>query len=316
MNAEQADIIDQAIAWQLRLADAPEADWGDFIAWLEADPAHADAFDAIAMQDRVVGDAQFPEAKPEPVAANDNARGRWLWLGGGSVAAALMAALLVPSMLASRAAPYEVATRAGENRTIALGDGSSVEMSGGTTLKLDRNDPRIASLDRGEAVFHVRHDDTHPFVLTSGAVTIRDLGTVFNVARDGERLSVSVSEGSVMFQPDREALTLKAGDAISSRGDGSGVARSKVDPASVGSWRSGRLSFDGQSLGDVAATIERLYGVDVALEGGLSQRPFTGMVSFTGAADRDVPHLAELIGATWRREGNRWILSGRSVGSR
>ena len=43
MNAEQAEIIDQAIAWHLRLPDASADDWGNFIAWLEADPAHASA---------------------------------------------------------------------------------------------------------------------------------------------------------------------------------------------------------------------------------------------------------------------------------
>lgn len=308
MNAH-GDITDQAIGWHVRLVEAPEADWAEFVAWLEADPAHAAAYDAVAAQDRLIGDARFREAAPQPIAANDNARKRWAWLAGGT-AAAVAAALLGPSIIAPPSSSYQVMTRAGERRTVALADGTSIEMSGGTALTLDRADARVASLDRGEAVFHVRHDGKQPFVMTAGSVTVRDLGTVFNVARDGQQLSVAVSEGSVLFQPTRDALTLKAGDAVLARSDGSNVVRSKIDPASVGGWRVGMLGFEGQRLGDVVAKVERLYGVHIALDGNLPDRPFTGMIRFTGAADRDVPHLAELIGVTWRRDGERWIFSG------
>lgn len=315
MSAERADIIDAAIGWQLRLADATAVEWSDFVVWLEADAAHAAAFDRLSSQDRLIAGAHFPDVLAEPLAANDNVRTRRLWLAGG-VAAAVAAALVVPLALTPRAAPYEIATKAGERRTVTLGDGTSIEMSGGTTLTLDRADPRVASLEQGEAVFHVRHDAARPFTMTAGGTTIRDLGTVFNVARDGQRLSVSVSEGSVLFRPGPDAVTLGVGDALSTRGDGAGVVRSRIDPALVGGWRKGILSFTDQRLGDVAATLDRLYRVKLVMSGGLSDQPFTGMVRFTGFADRDVPHLAELIGATWRRDGDRWILSNATAVSR
>ena len=114
----------------------------------------------------------------------------------------------------------------------------------------------------------------------------------------------------MLFQPTRDAVTLKPGDTVLARSDGSNIVRSKTDPATVGGWRVGMLGFEGQRLGDVAAKVERLYDVHITLDGNLSDRPFTGMVRFTGIADRDVPHLAELIGVTWRRDGERWIFSG------
>lgn len=313
MNAE-AVIIDQAIAWHVRLAEASDAEWADFVAWLEADPAHAAAYDVVATQDSLLDDARFPA--PAPVAANDNPRARWPWLLGGTAAAAAIVALLAPTIIAPRATSYQVATRDGERRTVALGDGTSIEMSGGTSLTLDRANPRVASLDRGEAVFHVRHDAARPFEMTAGGVTIQDLGTVFDVAHGPAGVTVAVSEGSVLFQPTRDAITLIAGDTVTARKDGSAVVRTRTDAGSVGGWRVGMLSFEGERLVDVAARIERLYGIHIALDGDLSDRPFTGMVRFTGTADRDVPHLAELIGVTWRRDGDRWIFSERAKPSR
>lgn len=314
MAADQSDIIDQAIGWHLRLADADERGWADFIAWIEASPAHAAAYDTIATDDRLIGRARFPA--PVPMAGNDNlpARRRWPWLAGGAAAAAaLAAALLAPALIAPASSAYLIATGAGERRTVALSDGTSIEMSGSTALRLDRANTRLAALERGEALFHVRHDAARPFTVTANGMTIRDLGTVFNVANDRHGLTVAVSEGSVLFQSGRTARRLGAGDALAVRDEGREVVATRIAPGLVGGWRAGMLSFDNQTIGDVAGALERLYGFDLGLEDGLSRRPFTGMVRFTGVADRDVPHLAELVGATWRRDGKRWILSGGSA---
>ncbi|WP_084584191.1 FecR family protein [Sphingomonas azotifigens] len=308
MQVETADAIETAIAWQLRLAEANEAVWESFIAWLEESPAHADAYDRVAAADRLIGTVRFPE--PAPLVGNDNlpAHRRWYWWAGGAAAAAAVAMAVLPSTL-PHAQPYQVATRDGERQTIALDDGTRIELSGGTRMTLDRANPRVARLDQGEALFHVRHDAATPFTLKVGGVAVQDLGTVFNVAHLDGHLNVAVSEGSVAFQPRGAAVTLRPGDALSAQDDGSAVTRTRVAPALVGGWRSGRLSFTGQPLGEVAGSLKRLYGTRIALQGSLSERPFTGVVHFTGAADHDVPRLAELIGATWRRDGGQWILA-------
>lgn len=308
MQVETADAIEMAIAWQLRLAEADAADWAAFIAWLEECPAHAEAYDRVATTDRILGDARFPE--PPPTAENDNgpAPRRWRWWASGAAAAAAITLVLMPTMRPA-AQTYKVATRDGERRTIALDDGTRIDLSGGTRLTLDRRDPRIATLDRGEALFQVRHDPANAFTLNVGGVAVRDLGTVFNVARLDGHIRVAVSDGAVAFRPGASAVTLHAGEALSARDDGAGIARTRIAPVLVGGWRSGRLSFTGQPLGEVAGALKRLYGMDIALRGTLSERPFTGVVQFSGAADRDVPRLAELIGATWRRDGGQWILA-------
>lgn len=316
MQADEADIIEQAIAWHLRLPDARIDDWDAFTLWLEADPAHADAYDRIAAADRLVTAGRFPTR-----ADNDNAPvaggHRWRWaVGGMATAAAVALAVVAPSLRPAADDRYVVATRAGEQRTVALADGTRIELAGGSRLRLDRGDARVASLDAGEAVFHVRHDAARPFSLDASGIAIRDLGTTFDVATSGTRLAVAVAEGAVMFRPDQEALTLRAGDALQLDRKAGRVVRGRVEPALVGGWRQGTLSFSGESLGEVAARLNQLYDLNLALEGGLSTRPFTGMVRLTGAADRDVPHLAELIGATWRRDGKRWILSGGASAAR
>lgn len=309
MDVDDSVIETAAIDWHLVQGELSDDGWLKFIAWLEADPRHADAYDRVARLDRVVAEARFPV-----FAANDDAPvvgqrgGHWRRVAGGSIAAALVAALLLP-MVTGPGAMVQIATKPGEHRTIHLGDGSIAELSGDTRLRYDRATPRQIDLTQGEATLQVRHDATHPFAVTSRGVTVQDVGTVFDVLREGDRLSVAVAEGEVLVDPQREAVTLRRGDALAIRQDAGTMTRSRVDPASVGGWRNGLLSFSAEPLDRVFAAVRRSGGADVVLEGDLSHQPFTGMVRLTGMADRDVPHLARLIGATWRRDGERWILA-------
>jgi transmembrane sensor len=313
VSRDAPNIIDQAIAWHLRQDHMAAEDWAGFVAWLEI-PAHAQAYDAVAMRDRLVAEAAFPQPVAMPIAANDDqpaTRGWWRWAGGGALAAALVV-WLVPTTLGPRPTDTVYATRDGERRDVRLSDGTQVALNGGSLLRVSGDDPRSVALDRGEATLHVVHDAAHPFELRAGDQVIRDLGTTFDVLHTGERLSVAVAEGSVLFQPDGAKLRLGAGDAVTMAADRR-IVRSTLPTAAVGGWRSGDLSFEGIPVGEVAASLRRRLGVDLRIVGDLSRRPFTGMIHVTGAADRDVPHLAELIGATWRRNGEGWVLADRAT---
>ena len=306
-TVNESTVIDQAIEWHLSQARMAPAEWDAFVEWLEADATHAAAYDRIAALDATLPPmlAMAPVATAAPLAANDNPPRRWWGWAGGAVAAALVLALSVTLIHGTE--PYSVTTRPGETRTLALADGTRIELGGGSTLRLDRRNARVASLDAGEAVFHVRHNAARPFELRSGTAVIRDLGTVFDVARAGPRLDVAVAEGSVLFRPDAEAITLVGGQAVSLREDAGTISRSLVAPAEVGGWRHGTLSFQDASVGEVAATIGRVSAARVTVAPGLSAKPFTGMVRLTGEASHDIPHVAGLIGARWRKQGDQWI---------
>lgn len=306
----------QAIDWHIRQRDMSAAEWEAFATWLEDSPAHARAYDAVAMADALLAapepvEVQDPTPMPEAetVAANDNGgRGgwsRWWLMGGVAAAVALVAG---PVALRYRPDIQVEQTRPGETRQIALNDGTRIELSGGSRLRYDRNDTRTATLEQGQALFHVRHDPAAPFELQSGAVSIRDMGTVFDVRRQGQRLDVAVAEGSVSLAPLGQRVALTAGQAIRLDEARHEVSRVTVDPAMVGGWRNGYLDLDGETVGTIAARLQSAYGMRIAVEGPLVDRSITGLVRVTGDADKDVPRLAKLIGAGWHQSGGTWIL--------
>lgn len=319
MFAEEAQIVDQAIDWHLRQAEMDESDWQEFVTWLEVDPAHARAFDAVALDMAALSDHAelYPVAAPVPAptvraVVRMPSRRVWAWAGGGvAIAAAASLTLMVAPLGGDKGAPYTIETKPGQRQDIAFNDGTRIEINGASRLVLDHDDARIATLEQGQATFHVRHDARVPFTVHSGALVVQDVGTVFDVERDGARLDVQVAEGSVLFQPGREAVALKAGGAVSVREDLGTLAVSHVDASKVGAWRSGDVAFAGAPLERVLTAIRRIDGADVSLDPSLSQRPFTGMVRLSGTAARDVPHLAALVGAAWHHDGERWTISPR-----
>jgi transmembrane sensor len=204
---------------------------------------------------------------------------------------------------------YEVRTRPGEHRELALPGGGSIQLNGGSAVRLDRRDSRFASLEHGEALFTVRHDASHPFTVKLGNDRIVDLGTRFDVVRTPERTDISVAEGAVLYNPDGERVRLKGGDALHIA-DGRAIAvRGRLTPEEVGAWRAGRFVYDGDPLSRVVADLTRYTGARIDLDPTSRNQTFRGVISLP--ASGDLTELGPLLNARIRRTADGWLISSR-----
>ena len=106
-------------------------------------------------------------------------------------------------------------TPMGSKMKTTLPDGTEVWQNAGTTLKYPSN---FSERDRqvflvGEAYFHVKSDEKHPFHVQTPEGTVTVTGTRFNVSNyeSDESYSVVLEEGKVSFTPKgaREQIALK-----------------------------------------------------------------------------------------------------------
>jgi transmembrane sensor len=235
-------------------------------------------------------------------------RRRWPVWAGGAIAASL--ALVVGyGAIETRAHHYAVETPAGSMRTVRLADGSTIAMGGATRLKLDRDDARVATLERGEAMFVVRHDDNDPFEVSVGGARLVDVGTAFDVKHARGETRVAVSEGAVDYNPGREGIRLVKGQRLVVR-DGEATVTT-VDVASVGSWRDSVLAYEGATLAEVADDLSRALGVDLRADPGVAKRPFSGSIA-TAKLSGDPRLAGPLLGVAIRKRGGHWVMSARS----
>ena len=299
----------RAIDGLIRQRDPAFDDWDGFADWLGEDPEHAAIYDAFASLDQDL-DALLPAAKPFAVTMSNTPRrtSRRGWVGGA------MAAALVGVISLSTLNPFgdanRIVTAAGEHRTIKLADGSRIEINGGSVVEIDKDRPRFARLEVGEAMFHVVHRDDDPFVVEAGGDRIVDLGTAFNVVRRERQTAVAVSEGIVLYNPDRDKVRLVAGKAIAAHDDDSKLpVVQDIDIASVGGWRSGLLVYNDAPLAVVAEDLKRTAGMDVQVAPAAAALSFRGALIIDKNRNRTIADLAALSGTKAQRQGDGWILT-------
>lgn len=300
-------VREQAIAWAVRTGDPAFDDWDAFMLWLEQSRGHSLAYD-----EAVLAVAEAAEALPRPMPADNDddrpampiTRRRWF---GAALAASLALAVGLGAWQ-MRSGDYAVETAPGEMRLIALEDGGEIMLAGDSRVVLDRDDPRVASLARGQALFTIRHDEEAPFRLTVGDDEVVDVGTVFDVKRAPGGTSVAVSEGAVVFNPGRENVHLAPGQILVP--EGSGYRVETIPLGQVGEWREGRVTFQDATLAEVADDLSRATGVRFAALGAASQQRVSGSV-LVEPVKRDPRTLGPLLGVSVRYSGEAWEIGTR-----
>lgn len=274
---EKDPVLMAAAEWffEVRSNDVPVERIAEWQEWLAQDPAHRHAFEKIEslweMSDAVTIPPRWPadsEVASDRYAGQQSVsewrqRRRGLGLGGRwaifGLAASVAVAAMVGSWLALHRPAIGVETAVGETRTLALPDGSTVEVGGRTTLEAKFADrSREISLDEGEAFFQVAKDPARPFVVRAGDTFVTAVGTAFNVRRTADGAVIAVAEGAVEVRASSGApQVLNAGEQTNVRADGSARVVAAVDADSVAGWRDGRLQYLNEPLSQVVADLAR-----------------------------------------------------------
>ena len=308
--AGESDMIGEAARlWAIRARDASFADWDGLTDWLESDPSHLPAYEAALDDESWAADlfAAHPPVAAWTAPAHSPPRGRWFAVGG-AVAAALVA--LVGGAVLLRDAPVrEVATAMGEHRTINLADGSRVMLNGDTRVSFDPDTPRVITLAKGEALFDVKHDAGDPFVVVADGTRLVDIGTVFNVVRDGGAIDVAVAEGAVDYEAGQQKIRLNQGDALSRTDRDATPALRKATPEGIGSWQSGQLQYDDATLDQVASDLSRNTGRSIRVANGAGRIRFTGTLVLRGPPREVLARAGPLLGVTFAEQGDSWTMT-------
>lgn len=301
-------IHEQALAWAVRTGNPTFDDWEAFTAWLEQNPRHAKAYDEVAA---AVADATDALSTP-PIAHNDDEpmlpwrRFRWL---GGSVAAAV-AAMIAVGMWQARPQAYAIETLPGEVQIVKLDGGGQIELAGDTRLVLDRGEPRIASLEHGQALFTIEHNPAAPFTLTVGEDTLVDVGTVFDVKHTPDGMTIAVAEGAVVFNPKQQNVRVSPGQRLVNSAGSDRYDLSYLPADNVGEWRDGRLTFQDATVEDVAGDLSRMTAVTFAVAPHSANRRVSGSL-LVGMVRDDPRALGALLGVSVRHDGETWEISAR-----
>ncbi|HEU4956896.1 MAG TPA: FecR domain-containing protein [Sphingomicrobium sp.] len=301
---QNADRREAALDWLVRTNDPDFEAWDEFTAWLEADSSNAGAYHALADSEarmKSLLDAIPVESAPD----RTQMRPRLAIAAGVAAFAALATAVLAPRMMA-----VEYSTAPGEVRVVSLGGRDQLVMNGDTRLELAGFDHRTVRLAEGQVLLRLNEPGQDKIELLSGDLKLVDVGTVFEVARDGRDTRVVVSEGAVIADPRGAALKLLPGQRLDTT-DGAAILQAMpADISTVGSFQTGQLSYVDEPLDNVVADLRRSTGIDFSASSAISARRFSGTLS-VGEVKRDPRSLAPLLGVSVEQSGQGWKLGGK-----
>jgi transmembrane sensor len=308
-------IVDEASEWfvDFRLGDVNEAERGRFDEWLRRSPEHIRAYMEIAKtyvvlptldpgrkvdveqliayarsegnvvplglaNHRAQASSGQPDSRPR---GRSKIRARTLQrllLPVGAAMAAIIAGVCAWNLY--RYPTYKTDT--GEQRSITLADGSIVDLNARSKIRVELlQDRREVNLLEGQAFFEIAQDKSRPFIVRSGRLNVRVVGTQFDVNQRRSATTVTVLQGRVVVLPTQSGQT--QGKSTDLSGAGGNPAQEPKRNASVlvsageqvvvtgatvpapkraniqaaTAWLERRLVFDGSRLADVAEDFNR-----------------------------------------------------------
>lgn len=248
----------------------------EFDAWRRLDARHAAAVERLEQTWRRLEELAQPAMKL-PLAAGAGSSLRQtrpliFWPALAAAAALVLAFGWWQRGAGTFDARYE--TRLGAVQRVALPDGSVVTLNRESAADVDfSTGERRVRLGSGEAHFDVARDPARPFLVTAGGITVRAVGTAFNVRVAAAAVEVVVSSGQVRVtatehhpalpgpEPAATPLLEKGDRVVLARSGGeTAPAVTRLDPAQLRAalaWQQERLTFADTPLREVVDQFNR-----------------------------------------------------------
>lgn len=163
---------------------------------------------------------------------------------------------------------------------VQLPDGSKAHLNYGSKIKYPpvfSGDTREIRLT-GEGYFNVAHHPEHPFIVKTGKLTVKALGTVFNVSAypDNDLVEITLVNGCVVLERNvfdgrnQNIGTMVPGQHVNYDIKTGIHSSTKGNIEKYIAWKDGKLVFEDASIFQVTERLSRMFNVDIELSGDFS----------------------------------------------
>lgn len=185
------------------------------------------------------------------------------------VAAVLLPLIAVSSIYlynSSQVEMIEVITLVGERKELTLPDGSTVWINGCSKVTYPNkfNDATREIQLVGEAYFSVEKSQTKRFIVSTKEITVKVLGTQFNVKAypDDQFITATLASGSIAVSaPDKEYTLRPNQELIYNSVDKSSLIQTTSLEA-IG-WKDGNIVFNDVTIYEIFKVLERQYDIKI-----------------------------------------------------
>ena len=157
-----------------------------------------------------------------------------------------------------------VQTFTGMEYMLTLSDGTKVFLNAETKLSFPTRftgERREVELE-GEAYFEVSKDAVHPFIVKTGKVDVRVLGTSFNVRSYNNENDVATTlvSGKVVVSDGKASEEIQPGEQAIYMKETGKMEIKNVDVSLYTAWHGGKFIFKNETLEEMLSYLSRWYG--------------------------------------------------------
>ena len=200
-----------------------------------------------------------------------------------------------------------------EVRTDTLPDGSVITLNRNSQISYPdafSGNLREINLQQGEAFFNVTPDKFRPFVVKVNEVTVRVVGTSFNIKARPEATEVIVETGKVQVSKKEKTLALTPREMVVVRTSENRLIKEKTPDQLYAYYRSATFKADNTPLWRLVEVMNEFYGARITLERKeLRHLPITSTFNFRNQSLADNLQIISLThGLKVSKQGNQIIL--------
>lgn len=179
----------------------------------------------------------------------------------------------------------EIVAPIGSRTVMKLSDGSVVHLNYGSTLKYPQNfsgDTREVILS-GEGYFDIAHNPQKPFIVKTGKLSIKALGTTFNVSAypDDDDIETTLVSGKIALEQtkinsDTKFIgTMIPGQHVKYNSKTGAIVSTKGEISNYIAWKDGKLVFYNESISKVAYKLNHMFNVDIEIADNVKEHTYS-----------------------------------------
>lgn len=233
-----------------------------------------------------------------------------------------IAAILIPLFMIARGYYYhtqtkltEVTVAYGETRHLFLPDSSEIWINAGSHIKYPKtfNDKQRLVYLEGEAYFSVRKDQSRPFIVKTEQLSVKVIGTKFNVKAypEDELITTTLTSGKVeIITPTKESKILQPNEQLTYNTSTSLMHIENISSTETNAWLSGQLLFINSSFKDIKQTLERRFNVIIEDKAGIpASKLYTAKFMKGETLNEILNVLEDVVGFSYRQQGKIIVIS-------
>ncbi|MEK6478828.1 FecR domain-containing protein [Catalinimonas sp. 4WD22] len=206
-------------------------------------------------------------------------RRHWLFWPGIAAAVVLLVTFVwgYHQLREQSSEEVQYATAYGEIKTYILPDSSRVTLNGNSSIKFHYQniDEKLREVWlEGEGFFDVSHLDHQlesgnkrpvKFIVHTDNLSIKVLGTRFNVKARHERTQVVLEKGSIQLEIDehKDSLLMQPDELVEVKRGEMLISQKIVETLNYTGWKEGVINFEGADYEEISSMLKDNYGLEL-----------------------------------------------------